>query len=150
MRQLKPRTILVIGLPGSLLVNASIAALVFLISEGQLRDWWVHAAILSTSVWLLLSVPILIGMAVIRGQIGQLDKRQRKIRAAIRCCSVCFAITVLGLGGGYLVRALMIFDLPILTIVSILVGTIGGALMVLTGVNILVRSFTNGWDSKPI
>lgn len=150
MRQLRPRTILIIGLPGSLLVNASIAVLVFLICEGQLRDWWVHATVLSASAWLLLSVPTLIGMAVIRGQIGQLDKRQQKIRAAIRCCSVCFAITVLGLGGGYLVRALMIFDLPILTIVSILVGTIGGALMVLTGVNILVRSFTNGWDSKPI
>ena len=151
MKQLRPRTILAIGLPLSLLLNICVVSLVFwsspFIGIGE-TDWWGLAVALAGSVWILLSVPTLVGMAVIRGRIGKSGVRQRKIRAAIRCCGACLAVTVLGACVGYMARSQEIFNLPILAIVSVFVGAIGATLALLTGVNMLVRSFTNEWGSR--
>lgn len=142
MKQLEPKTILAIGLPGSLLANIFIAGLIFSVFGPEAPDWRIATGILAGSVWLVLSVPIFAGMALIRNRIGQFNNQHQKIVAAIKCCILCFVIAVLAIGGGYRFREQLTYELPIVGTVSFLIGSICVALVVFTCINILIRFFT--------
>ncbi len=142
MKQLKPKTILAIGLPGSLLANVFITGLIFWSFNFEILDWRIATAILAGSGWLLLSVPIFVGMAFIRHRIGQSNNKQQKIVAAFKYCCLCFVVAALGIGGGFYFRDQLTYQLPIAGAVSFLVGTICVALAVFVCVNILIRCFS--------
>ena len=90
----------------------------------------------------MFSVPTFVGMALIRKRIGQFDTRQQKIIAAVKCGILCFLIAVLGIGGAYVFRDLMVYDLPICGAILLLVGAISVALVTFTCLNIVIRLFT--------
>ena len=146
MKQLRPRTILAIGVPGSLLINMCAAGVILSRSDYLGPEEWKYAtAILSTSGWLLMNVPIYIGMAWIRRGIGRSTEKHLKMRTAFRYCLLFITLSLLATGGCYLARDHLAFELPILGFVLFLIAINSVALAVLTGLNIIIRTYTNGW-----
>ena len=143
MKQLEPKTILTIGLPASLLVNIVFAGLVFMTLVPDLSGWKTIAALVGTVTWLLFSLPIFAGMALIRKRIGQFSGRKPKLIATIQCGGICFLLASIGLGTAYALRDQLVYDLPIYWALLNFIGSIGGALTMLTCINVIVRQLFN-------
>ena len=138
MKQLRPRTILAVGLPVSLLLSVAMPAFVFC-SNPSFQDWPMGPTVIAGSVWLFVCVPILLGMAFIRYRIGKLHQKQLKIEAAIDYSTLCFTVAAAATGGAYLTQDLWIYGWPAIALAQILAGTICAALFIVTGINIVIR-----------
>ena len=149
MKQLRPRTILAIGVPGSLLINTCAAGVVLSHSNHlEPQEWKYATAILAISGWLLLNIPIFVGMAWVRRGIGRSTEKYLKLRTAFRYCFIFITLTVVATTGCYLARDHLVFDLPILRSVLFLIAINSVALAVVTCLNMLIRTYTDGWTTN--
>lgn len=139
MKQMQPKTILAIGLPGSFVINHFVSGLVFYVFSPA--TWHVSSLVFSVSTWLLLSVPIIGGMSLIRSRIRFSYSKPQKLRAATNCLLFCILLAIVGCGIAYTMNANLI-DLPIFGSISLFAGMIGALLSVFTGINIAVRWVT--------
>ena len=147
MKQLRPKTILAVGIVGSLVLNLIAAASVFSLRGVDISDWKVIGIIAGT-VWIFLGVPTFIGMAAIRYRIDRSKERHQKVKTAITCCTSCCAIAVAGILTWYLNGEPQAAPLPFVKMASFLVTAIASCLAILTGINMLIRTITNGWKPE--
>ena len=115
MKQLQPKTIIATGLPGSLFFNLIVAGLIFSNFEPSF-DWRVATAAVALSVWLFVSIPTFVGMAIIRKRIGMKNDRIQKIRTAIKYVAACFAFGSLAIYIAYKTGDYTIRDLSLIHI----------------------------------
>jgi len=139
MRQLEPKTILAVGLSCSLLLNTIVAGLVFSFKIPLFADPIVATAILSLSVWLLLNVPITLGMALVGSRIGKRVGKYAKIKTAIICCLSWLAFAICLLAAAYLTMDYWIIDREFVGVALIFAAVVSLLLVIITFVNVVVR-----------
>ena len=139
MRQLQPKTILAVGLSCSLLLNTIVAGLVFSFTDPLFADPVVATAILSLSVWLLLNVPITLGMALVRSRIGKRVGKHAKIKTAIICCLSWLTFAMCLLAAAYLTMDYWTFDREFVGVALVLAAVVSLLLVIITFINIIVR-----------
>ena len=144
MKQLHPKTILLLGLPSSLVLNLLFVTVVAPVLADGFLDW---QTVLFPAIftWLFVNVPTLAGMALIRKRIGQFDEKHLKVRAAMHCFFVCTVIAVLGVSIGYLNFDPTNVTFAIIGMLSFVVSAIHAFLAILTLINMIVRTITLGW-----
>ena len=145
MKQLHPKTILVVGIMGSIVLNVIAVTSVFSLEGGVIPDWTVILTIAGT-VWLFLGVPTFIGMAAIRHRIDRSNEKHQRIKTAITCCISCGAIAVAGILTWYLNGEPQTAALSFVKTTSFLVATVAFSLAILTGLNMFIRTVTKGWN----
>ena len=144
MKQLRPKTILAIGLPCSLLFNLFVSMLFFYFVRATLENWLVVGFALGMSAWLFGSIPIFGAVALIRYRIGKFDVKRHQIKEAKICCGRTFVATVTAVIAAALFSSLFFVDPVILGVGYVWVVWFGVTLILIIGINIVIRLFSKG------
>lgn len=144
MKNLSPKAILLFGIPISLVTNLCVVGSLCAMYELSSWEFAAVTTIISMGVWLLLGVPLFIGMAILRHGIDKAKKKKRQAFARFQCCSILASGIILGLTGIYWSHGRIEPTYQIIESASALGGILSVALLILTFVNSLLDCSKEG------
>ena len=144
MKQLRPKQYLRLAFRARCCSILFVSMLFFYFVRATLENWLVVGFALGMSAWLFGSIPIFGAVALIRYRIGKFDVKRHQIKEAKICCGRTFVATVTAVIAAALFSSLFFVDPVILGVGYVWVVWFGVTLILIIGLNIVIRLFSKG------